>query len=198
MKWTNMSEVYWDGPPSMTSKIALKDSYPSLAEFFCSKLGISNAPPDIFVSEFESLLDEYRARGFTISERIHKRAEVLLRDLNDAVSDSETCSHSLLKLGEKAIFPTLLASQELVLRPLDHFYVPDPNGRLAQLFGNKISLLSPTIFPRITQLLESDICRQKVLYLDKLVAQESHPCQQRQFDPDATGKYASKVGYIER
>jgi hypothetical protein len=196
VKWANMSDVYWDGPPSMTSKIAIKDCYPFLAEFFCSKLGISNAPRAILVSEFNSLLDEYK--GYTISERLHKRVEALLRDLNDAVSDVETCSPSLLKLGNMAIFPTLLANQELVLKPLDHFYVPDPNGRLARLFWDKISLLSPTIFPRIGQLLESDICRHKVLYLEKLVVQESHPCKERHFDTEATLNYASKVDYIER
>jgi hypothetical protein len=59
-KWVRKSDIIWTGPSSITSKVAVKKSYPSFQKFFQVQLGVLNAGPEDLVDELLAFSKEWK------------------------------------------------------------------------------------------------------------------------------------------
>ncbi|KDQ07017.1 hypothetical protein BOTBODRAFT_149409 [Botryobasidium botryosum FD-172 SS1] len=197
-KWLSVSDAVWSGPLSMTSKTAIKNSYPALESFFHEKLEIYNAPRHILAIELKALAKEWA--GKPIPDMIQGQVLRKLVDLSDVIGESacSECPEWLLELCDEAIFPTTSSSQELNLRaPSDRFYVPDKSGKFHKVFDNRVPILAfpPTL---IQPLLDLNAFRSRMRFLDSAVDCTSTTNGSNALDSSITTKYVSRAEYIKR
>lgn len=192
-------DVYWDGPPSMRSKAVIKRSYLHLGNFFFNKLGIVRAPSFALVDELHMIVARYRG-GPVPSEGWEHVAEILA-DISDTVREMPSIPGSFKVLAEIAAFPVRVPAEGIALRPIDELYVPDRASKYANVFRERVALLDlPDSVPmtRIRPLLESDILKDRIRYLDPHVTERPQPQGKQVLDSDATQLYSSRVDYIAR
>lgn len=197
--WLRRVDVYWHGPPSMRSKAVISRSYAHLSNFFFNKLGIAQAPPFALVDELRMIVARYR--GGPVPPEGWKHVAEILADISDAIQKMPSIPGSFKVLAEIAAFPVRVPAEGITLRPIDEFYVPDRASKYANVFRERVALLElPDSVPmtRIRPLLESDILKDRIRYLDPHVTKRSVPQGKQVMDPDTTGLYSSRVGYMAR
>ncbi|KAI0260315.1 hypothetical protein BC834DRAFT_901531 [Gloeopeniophorella convolvens] len=197
--WLRKVDVFWHGPPSMTSKAIISRTYPRMSDFFFSKLGITNAPPYALVDELRLIAQ--RQHG-ALPTGVREHVADILADLSDAVAESgSNVPTSFLALADIAAFPVSVPGEGIVLRAAEGFYVPDKAGKYADVFRERVGLLAlpeSTPISRIRPLLESDIFKDRMRYMESEVTKRSVPQGMRILDTAATDLYSSRVGYIAR
>lgn len=194
--WLRKTDVYWHGPPSMTSKAVISRSYPHLINFFFYKLGITNAPPYALVDELRMIADKHPFGR--ISQGVREHVADILADISDIIESMPSVPHSFEALAEIAAFPVLVPGQGLALRAAEEFYIP---GKYADVFRKHVALLDlPDSIPisRIRSLLQSSIFKDKIRNLDLHVTKQSVPGGKRVLDPHATDLYSSRVEHLAR
>jgi hypothetical protein len=186
----------------MTSKIPLKVSYPFLGKLFRDYLDIPIAGSEILAKELQSVSEKWK--GKILPKTIRDQISACLGDIADAiVSKSPSFSPNWLhSLSSRAIFPvespslgsTLFASG-------DHFYIPDKNGALRAIFSRDVPFLSLSEsipIHRVQPLLELDIFRSRVKFLEESVRHTSLVHEPRLLNTMASEHYATRSQYIER
>jgi len=183
----------------MRSKAVISRSYPHLSNFFFNKLGIAQAPPFALIDELRMVAEQYRGDHVPLEGWEHV-AEILA-DISEAIQKMSSIPGSFKALAEMAAFPVRVPAEGIALRHIDGFYVPDRTSKYAKVFRERVPLLDlPDSVPmtRIRPLLESDILKDRIRYLDPHVTKRSLPQGKQVLDPDATELYSSRVEYIAR
>ena len=187
----------------MRSKAVISRSYPHLWDFFFNKLCISQAPPFALVDELRMITDRHRSGP--VPPDVWEHVAQILADISDAISDvtqkAQSIPGSFEVLAELAVFPVRVPEEGIALRPIDGFYVPDRASKYVDVFRGRVALLDlPDSVPisRIRPLLESDILKDKIRYLDLHVTKRSLPQGRQVLDSEATELYSSRVEYIAR
>jgi hypothetical protein len=183
----------------MRSKAVISRSYSHLSNFFFNKLGIAQAPPFALVDELRMIVARYR--GGPVPPEGWKHVAEILADISDAIQKMPSIPGSFKVLAEIAAFPVRVPAEGIALRPIDGFYVPDRASKYANVFRERVALLDlPDSVPitRIRPLLESDILKDRIRYLDPHVIKRSLPQGKQVLDSDATELYSSRVEYIAR
>lgn len=187
----------------MRSKAVISRSYPHLSTFFFNKLGISMAPPFALAHELRMITERYRSGP--VPPDVWEHVAEILADISDAISDviqkAQSIPRSFEVLAEIAAFPVRVPGEGIALRPIEGFYVPDRASKYADVFRERVAILDlPDSIPitRIRPLLESDILKDKIRYLDQHVTKKSLPQGRQVLDDEATGLYSSRVEYIAR
>lgn len=183
----------------MRSKAVISRSYSHLSNFFFNKLGIAQAPPFALVDELRMIVAQYR--GGPVPPEGWKHVAEILADISDATQKMPSIPGSFKVLAGIAAFPVRVPAEGIALRPIDEFYVPDRASKYANVFRERVALLElPDSVPmtRIRPLLESDILKDRIRYLDPHVTKRSLPQGKQVLDPDATGLYSSRVEYMAR
>jgi hypothetical protein len=198
--WLRRVDVFWHGPPSMRSKAVISRTYPHLSNFFFNKLGIAQASPFALVDELRMIAEQYRGR-LVPPEGWDHVAEILA-DISDVIQPKMRSTPGSFKvLLEIAAFPVRVPGEGIALRPIDGFYVPDRESKYANVFRERVALLElpdSVSMTRIRPLLESDILKDRIRYLDPHVTKRSLPQGKQVLDSDATELYSSRVEYIAR
>lgn len=197
--WLHKTDVYWHGPPSMRSRAFISRSYPLLSNFFFNKLGITNAPSFVLIDELRKVADRYQSGP--VPPEVQEHVAEILADIGDVVQSLPEVPLSFRVLAQVAVFPVQVPGEGIALRSADGFYVPDVTSKYANVFREQVELLElPVSIPmtRIRPLLESDILKDKIRYLDEHVTKQSVPHGKRVLDSTATELYSSRVRYIAR
>ncbi|KZT00827.1 uncharacterized protein LAESUDRAFT_731898 [Laetiporus sulphureus 93-53] len=199
--WVEFSDVYWDGPPSMTSKATLKRLYPTLEDFFRNRLSIKDAPLWILVNEFKDLARQWK--GHVLPPLIAANVEDKILDITDYLVADPAVAFTIHELAMQPIFPVHIPNREgqTVLKAADEFYVPDRNGNLADRFRDKVLLLavSPTLsLVRIQPLLDCNIWNQPIRYLEHSILSKMSAWGIRTMDESAAAEYKCRLEYVER
>lgn len=197
--WLHKTDVYWHGPPSMRSKAFISRSYSHLSNFFFNKLGIANAPSFAVVDELRKIADRYQSGP--VPPEVQKHVAEILADISDVVQSLSEIPLSFAALAQVAVFPVQVPAEGIALRSADEFYVPGLTSKYVNVFRGRVALLElPTSIPiaRIRALLESNIFKDKIRYLDEHVTKQSVPHGKRVLDSTATELYSSRVRYIAR
>lgn len=185
----------------MTSKLAVKSVYPSLEKLFKVRLGLPSAGLDILASDISSLAKQWK--GKVISIPVHEQVLSILCDISQAVLSHPLQEPGwLIPLRDAPIFPVSVPSKGLILcSPKDHFYVPDKSAKLLDMFGTCVPLLamSRTIpIQHVMPLLDCNLFSSHMKHLDASVTVTSKAFGDSNIDFACTGRYKSRVSYIER
>jgi hypothetical protein len=183
----------------MRSKAIISRSYPRLSNFFFDKLGISQAPPFALVEELRLIAERYRSRP--VPPEVQEHVAEILADISDVVQNMQKIPPSFSALVQIAVFPVHVPDGGIALRAADEFYVPDRPSKYADVFRGRVPLLDlPDSVPmtRIRPLLDSDILKDKILYLDPHVTKRSVPNGRKVLDSTSTDLYSSRVVYMAR
>jgi hypothetical protein len=108
---------------------------------------------------------------------------------------------SFTALAQMAVFPVQVPDEGIALCSADQFYVPDRSSKYAHVFRGRVPMLDlPDSVPmmRIRPLLDSDILKDKILYLDPHVTKRSVPIGRQVLDSASTDLYSSRVVYMGR
>ncbi|KAH8981074.1 hypothetical protein EDB92DRAFT_1805391 [Lactarius akahatsu] len=196
--WLRKMDVYWDGPPSMTTRAVISHSYPNLSNFFFRKLGITSAPPYALVEELRAVARQHQ-HGL-VPPGVREHITNILADISKIMQTMPKMPPSFADLAQIAVFPASVPSVGVALCTVDEFYVPDKSGKYADVFRERVPLfaLSESDITRIRPLLESSILRDKMRYLEEHVTKRSTPLGKRVIDLKATDLYSSRVEYIAR
>src|SRR6266702_1042406 len=196
--WLRKMDVYWDGPPSMTTRAVISHSYTNLSNFFFKKLGITSAPPYVLVEELRAIARQHQHGPVPLGVQEH--IADILADISMIVQTMPKMPPSFEDLAQIAIFPASVPSEGVALCTVDDFYVPDKSGKYADVFRERIPLfaLPESAITRIRPLLESSILRDRMRYLEAYVTKRSTPLGKRVIDLKATDLYSSRVEYIAR
>ncbi|EJD00234.1 uncharacterized protein FOMMEDRAFT_170214 [Fomitiporia mediterranea MF3/22] len=201
--WLNLSEVYWDGPSSMTSKIALRSLYPDLREFFQEKLGLPNAPPEVLVDELKTISREWLDKAIT--NDVHRLVTFMLIDLARLLKANRldyNNVHHLLQ--ESMIFPSTSSLPGIKLQKLADIFIPDHSGFYTGLFRGKAPILELASsekgaeLARITYLLELAKSEGLARYLQCSLDHQVVSIGDRELDEQLTAAYTSKYRFFER
>ncbi|KZP08811.1 hypothetical protein FIBSPDRAFT_900968 [Athelia psychrophila] len=200
-QWFSFTEAVWTGPPSMTSKLAVKSVYPSLEKFFKVQLGLPSAGLSILASEICSLAKQWK--GKIISIPIHEQVLSILHNISQAVMSYPLEEHEwLIPLRYEPIFPVSIPSKGLILcSQNDHFYVPDTSAKFSDMFGTCVPLLavsSTTPIQQLIPLLHCTLFSTHMRHLDSSVTVTSSIFGDSKPDFACAGKYKSRFSYIER
>jgi len=183
----------------MRSKAVISRSYPQLSNFFFNKLGIANAPPFVLVDELRKVADRYQSGP--VPPEVQEHVAEILADIGDVIQSLPKIPLSFAILAKVAMFPVQVPAEGIALRSPDGFYVPDVTSKYADVFREQVALLElPISIPltRIRPLLESEILKDKIRYLDEHVTKQSVPHGKRVLNSTATELYSSRVRYIAR
>ena len=183
----------------MRSKAIISRSYPHLSNFFFTKLGISHAPPFALVEELRMIAERYRSRP--VPPEVQEHVAEILADISDVVQNMPKIPASFAALVQIPVFPVQVPDEGIALRSADEFYVPDRPSKYADVFRGRVPLLDlPDSVPmtRIRPLLDSDILKDKILYLDPHVTKRSVPNGRQVLDSTSTDLYSSRVVYMAR
>jgi hypothetical protein len=183
----------------MRSKAVVSRSYPHLSNFFFNKLGIINAPPYVLMDELRGVADRYQSGP--IPPEVHEHVAEILADISDVVQSLTKAPLSFAALAQAAVFPVQVPAEGIALLSVDQFYVPDVTSKYADIFRGQVALLElPASIPmtRIRPLLESEILKDNISYLDEHVTEQSVAHGRRVLDSTATELYSSRVRYIAR
>ena len=197
--WLHKTDVCWHGPPSLRSKAVISRSYPHLSNFFFTKLGITHAPSFALVDELRRIADRYRSGP--VPPEVQEHVAEILADISDMVQSLPKIPLSFTALAQVAVFPVHVPAEGIALRSADGFYVPGLTSKYVDVFRGRVALLElPTSIPmtRIRALLESDIFKDNIRYLDEHVTKRSVPHGKRVLDSTATELYSSRVRFIAR
>lgn len=197
--WLRKSDVYWHGPPSMTSKAVISRSYPHLSDFFFNKLGIPHAPPFALVEELRMIAEKHQSGP--ISPGVREHVADILADISHVIESMPSVPSSFAALARIAAFPVQVPAEGSALRAVDEFYVPDKSGKYADVFRKHVALLDlpdSTPIARIRPLLESNVFRDRMRYLDEHVTKRFVPQGRRVLDSSATDLYSGRVEYFAR
>ncbi|KAF8267008.1 hypothetical protein EI94DRAFT_1731509 [Lactarius quietus] len=196
--WLRKMDVYWDGPPSMTTRAVISHTYPTLSGFFFKKLGITSAPPYALVEELRAIATQHKYGPVPQEEQEHI-AEILA-DITKIMQSMPKIPPSFYGLADIAIFPASVPSEGIALRTADEFYVPDKEGKYAKVFSDRVALfaLPESAIRQIRPLLESPIFKDRMRYLETHVTKQSRPQGKHVLEPKATDLYSSRVEYIAR
>jgi hypothetical protein len=188
----------------MVSRPALSKVYGSEhKEFFCTRLGISDAPPRLLASELEAFCSQLGNTPISASEQC--RILEYLRDIGAALSRSRPLNPkdlaAISKLTDLSVFPTHDdTTQGTVLATLADCFIPDNVGKYANIFRGKVALLDAgkDLLP-IKKLLASDIFRPHARLIEDHVT--STPLFKREeaaFDYKLSQMLGAGVVYIRR
>ena len=117
-------------------------------------------------------------RGAPVPPEGWKHVAEILADISDAIQKMPAVPGSFKVLAEIAAFPVRVPAEGIALRPIDEFYVPDRASKYASVFRERVALLElpdSVSMTRIHPLLESDILKDRIRYLDPHVAKRSLP-----------------------
>ena len=198
--WLRKMDVYWDGPPSMTTRAVISQSYPHLANFFFKKLGITSAPPYALIDELRTIAAHHQ---HAVPPEVQAHIVDILVDITRIMHTMPAMPVSFHDLAQMAIFPTSVPGEgnTIALRTAEEFYVPDKSpGKYAQVFRERVALLAipEAAVMRIRPLLESAVFRDRVRYLEDHVNKRSTPVGKHVLEPKATDLYSSRVEYFAR
>lgn len=198
--WFTRMEAYWDGPPTMVTKFAVRRAYDSsFREFFFSKLEVRNAPYTTLLDELKELVQQWRGRVLT--SEVHERVSDMLADLWDLIYDERVDVDDIRRLTGDTIFPVKSTRTDVLLKSLKEFYVPDRDERLAKLFAGRIPLLCVGTSRRATvipKLFNSPALKPHVQYLESSVLRQHEHHGTRRYDPVLTARYVRRLEFIER
>ncbi|KZT00825.1 uncharacterized protein LAESUDRAFT_687552 [Laetiporus sulphureus 93-53] len=199
--WIAFRDAYWDGPPSMTSKVVLKHSYPLLEDFFHSKLCMRHAPLQVLVDEFKSLAVKWNNKILT--EAVATNVEDKLLDITDCLVQDPYVASILSEIAELPIFPVCQPgkSSKRVLQRIHEFYVPDQAGKYAEQFEDKVPLLavSPKLsVVSIQPLFNCHTWKQPARYLERCISAQTVAHGTRKVDMPVTQQYIRRLEYLER
>jgi len=183
----------------MRSKANISQSYPHLSNFFFNKLGIPQAQPFALVDELRMIAERYRSDP--VPPEVWKHAAEILADISDVIKGMPSIPGSFKVLTEVGAFPVRVPGEGIALRPIDAFYVPDWASKYVDVFRERVALLDlpdSVSMSRIRPLLESDILKDRIRYLDPHVTKRSVPQGKQVLDSDATKLYSSRIEYIAR
>lgn len=183
----------------MRSKAVISRLYPHLSNFFFTKLGIAQAPPFALIDELRVIAERYR--GGPLPPEGWEHVAEILADISRVIQEMQNIPVSFKALAEIAVFPVRVPAEGIVLRPIDGFYVPDRASKYVSVFRERVALLElPDSVPmtRIRPLLESDILKDEIRYLDAHVTKRSLPQGKQVLDSDTTDLFTSRVEYIAR
>ncbi|KAL5531018.1 hypothetical protein ACEPAG_3894 [Sanghuangporus baumii] len=197
--WRRLSDVYWNGHRTMTSKAALRHVYRELKEFFQEKLGLVDAPPTVLVDELKILAEERKDK--CIAKDVHETISAMIIDISRLLK-SGALNISLAKpLLQLAIFPTHHSETGIRLQKLRDIYIPDYTGYYARLFRDKVPLLelsdTESDLPGINDLLQlasDDMLR----YLDKCIDHKMELRGSPRLHDDLTATYCGRYQNFER
>jgi hypothetical protein len=190
-------DVYWDGPPSMTTRTVINRTFPNLSDFF-KKLGIVSAPPDALVEELRAIAKQHQ-RG-AVPPKVQEHIANTLAHISKILQSTPETLVSFQDLAQIPMFPTSMPSEGVTLRTADEFYIPDKSGKYADVFRERVALfaLPESAFAPIRPLLESSIFNDRMRYLEAHVTKRSTPLGERVPEPKATDLYSGRVEYIAR
>ncbi|KAI9443898.1 hypothetical protein H4582DRAFT_2071449 [Lactarius indigo] len=196
--WLRKTDVYWDGPPSMTTRAVISHSYPNLSNFFFRKLGITSAPPYALIEELRAIARQHQRGPVPLGVKEH--ITDILADISKILQTMPKIPPSFADLAQISVFPASVPSVGVALCAVDEFYIPDKSGKYADVFRSRVPLfaLSESDITRIRPLLESSILKDKMRYLEEHVSKRSTPLGKRVIDLKATDLYSSRVEYIAR
>jgi hypothetical protein len=196
--WLCKTDVYWDGPASLTIKALIKRTYENLGTFFFKKLGIICAPPDALVDELRATAKRHQRRS--VPPEVQEHIAKILEDITDILKTMPEMPPSFRDLARIPIFPASVPSKGVALCTADQFYVPDKLGEYAKVLCKHVALLalSESAISLIRPLLESSIFKNRMRYLEARVTKRSTPLGTRVPDTKATDLYSSRVEYIAR
>lgn len=200
-KWIAVSSTVWSGPPSMTSKIPLRGSYPSLMDLFHVHLSIPIVGPETLVEELQLLSKKWKGRS--LPNAVRDKISDILGDIADELGDKPPNFRPnwLRALSSGAIFPVESLRDSSLCTSRDSFYIPDKNGVFQNMFSRDVPLLylsKSTPIHRIQPLLESDVFRPHLKFLEQSV---KHSClirEPRLLNTSASEHYATRSHYVER
>ena len=196
--WLSKTDVYWEGPASLTIRTLIKPTYESMKNFFLNKLRIPSAPPDALVDELRAVAMQYQ-HGL-VPAGVQAHIAKVLTNVTEILETLPNMPPSFLDLAKIPIFPASVPSEGIVLRKVDEFYVPDKTSKYANVLRERVAILAlpeSTITP-IRKLLGSSIFKNKIRYLEAHVTVKSMPLGTRVLDTEATNLYSSRVEYIAR
>ncbi|KAH9955853.1 hypothetical protein BC827DRAFT_1235201 [Russula dissimulans] len=197
--WLRKMDVFWHGPPSMRSKADISRTYPHLANFFFHKLGIAQAPSYALVDELHIIAGQYRSRP--IPPDVQEHVSEILADISDVIKDVQNIPPSFASLAQLAVFPVYIPTGDIALRNADGFYAPDIPSKYADKFRGQVALLdlSDSVpLTRIRPLLESEILKDKIRYVDENVTKRSVAQGKKVLDSETTELYSSRIEYFSR
>jgi len=183
----------------MRSKAVISRSYPHLSNFFFTKLGIAQAPSYALVDELRMITERYRNRP--IPPDVQEHVSEILADISEVIKNVQNIPPSFASLAQLAVFPVHVSGGGIALRHADEFYTPEMPSKYADKFRGKVALLDlsesvPMI--RIRPLLESEIFKDKIRYVDKDVTKKSVAQGKKVLDSEATELYSSRIEYLAR
>lgn len=142
-RWVKLdSDVFWDGPPSVSAKIILKLAYPGLSVFFSQQLQIPDTPPDVLLRELERISGLFPDR--TIDEQSHVHIHNIFKDIVVALDRSpDTVRDWLPKLQDVPFVPVENELGDIELKELQEgLYLPDHSYELAGFFRKQVPLVT--------------------------------------------------------
>jgi hypothetical protein len=198
--WLRKVDVYWDGPPSMTTRAVISKIYPTLSNFFFKKLGITNAPAYALTDELRVISKQHQRGWGPVPPDVQEHIAFILADITKIMQTMPTIPMSFHSLAEMAIFPVSVPGEGIALRTADEFYVPDKSDKYAKVFRERVQLLAlpEAAVVRIRPLLESAIFKDRIRYLEAHVTKQSTPVGKHVGEPKATALYSSRVEHIAR
>ncbi|KAL5536452.1 hypothetical protein ACEPAF_274 [Sanghuangporus sanghuang] len=197
--WKSISDVYWNGPATMTTKSALRKLYPELGEFFQDKLELADAPPEILVDELKILSEEWTDK--CITNDVHKTISAMILDVSSFLRLGRLDASLAKTLLQYAIFPAHHSERRIRLRELDDIYIPDYTGYYAKIFYGKVELLelydTESGLPRIKDLLQL-APNDMVHFLDKCIDHEMDLHGSPILNDELTAQYCEMYTIFER
>lgn len=181
----------------MTTKIPIKESYPSLEKLFFSSLGISVAGPDILVTEMKKIA---RLSSVTTDNKI--RVENMLEDIDNEIKllaeRTPRIPEWLEELSRLKIFPVDHPSRGIILCSVDDdFYIPDDSKKLQSLFKSLVPMLSVPRRRDIEHIITCELFN-KLKYLKDFVNEVPTPEGPLQQDRDTTTTFSAIAPYVGR
>ncbi|EJD42159.1 hypothetical protein AURDEDRAFT_186149 [Auricularia subglabra TFB-10046 SS5] len=207
-KWLSHRRVVWDGPSILTLKTSLKSKYPGLETLFREHLSIPDADPGIIADELKAFAEAHEAHVLTPDDRDRLSALLSYGAQTIASVKKGTCSDWTSSLRKIAYFPVARTETGKVrLRAqTSKFYLPDPSGRLKQLFSGKVWFLafSPERLVDLRPLIDHVNLQSK--RIDKrvrtTVSIDGEPVDDDadfgEIDPRETKAYQKRVCYFRR
>ncbi|KAF7795285.1 hypothetical protein EIP86_006439 [Pleurotus ostreatoroseus] len=142
-RWVNLqADIFWDGPPSVTTKIMLKTAYKDLQVFFSQELQIPDAPTDILLQELQHIADLLPDKP--VDDESHIRVHNVLKDITDAIGGSQSLARDWFpQLQHFAFIPVESEPGIVKLKELQEgLYLPDHSGELASVFRRHVPLVT--------------------------------------------------------
>lgn len=152
-------------------------------------------------NELQELSEKWKGR--VIQKTVKNQISLILADIADVFSTKTTKFSPpwLRKLAHEAIFPAEIPFQGTMLCTPGDFYIPDKSRDLLVMFSDDVPFLSLSELvgvQRIQPLLESDLFKPRLKFIEKLVKHIPVEHGPRLRDSTASVIYAKMSSYVKR